>query len=66
MCKTAEVPWFWHFVIVKLYVYSMLELTLLIVFIDKYIHGDLEVGFVESSSSMLVQERNPRIRSPKV
>ena len=28
--------------------------------------GDLEVGFVESSSSTLVRERNPHIRSSKV
>ena len=32
-----------------------------IVFIDMFIYGDLEVGFVESSSSTLVQERNPRV-----
>ena len=30
-------------------------------YIDKAIFRDLEVGIVESSSSTLVRERNPRI-----
>ena len=31
------------------------------IFIDKAIFRDLEVGNVESSSSTLVRERNPRV-----
>ena len=53
-------------VIVELVVSTILRSKLLIVIIVNYIYGDLEVGFVESSSPALVRERNPRVRSSKV
>ena len=53
-------------VIVELVVSTTPTSTVLIVIIVKYIYGDLEVGFVESSSPTLVRERNPRVRSSKV
>ena len=53
-------------VVVELVVSTIPRSTMLIVFIDKYIYGDLEVGFVESSSPTLVRERNPRVRSSRV
>ena len=53
-------------VIVELVVSTILRSTLLIVIIVKYIYGNLEVGFIESSSPTLVRESNPRVRSSKV
>ena len=53
-------------IIVELIVSTIPKSTMLIVFIDKYIYSDLEVGFIESSSPTLMRERNPRVRSSKV
>ena len=51
---------------VKLVVSTIPRSMLVIIVIIKYIYGDLEVGFVESSSSTLVRERNPRVRSSNI